>query len=141
MSDGPPTWDRRITRPRFRVCSRCPSHSQAPLCPYTQRTIANRAEGTFGRLRYSLGGNRPSQTAYLTLSPDWSSGLEFQHEKGGIPRVAPPNLAVEILRLPPILYIQHRNPMPSYSKGSGVFPSCRRYGASSPRPQFHRAPR
>ena len=27
-------------------------------------------EGTFGRLRYSFGGDRPSQTAQLTLS--WS---------------------------------------------------------------------
>ena len=27
------------------------------------------AEGTFGRLRYTLGGDRPSQTAHLTLSP------------------------------------------------------------------------
>ena len=32
------------------------------------RTISVRAEGTFGRLRYSLGGDRPSQTAHLTLS-------------------------------------------------------------------------
>jgi hypothetical protein len=37
------------------------------LCLYTLRTISNRAEGTFGRLRYSLGGDRPSQTAHLTL--------------------------------------------------------------------------
>ena len=34
------------------------------------RAISVRAEGTFGRLRYSLGGDRPSQTARLTLSPD-----------------------------------------------------------------------
>ena len=33
-------------------------------------TISVRAEETFGRLRYSLGGDRPSQTARLTLSPD-----------------------------------------------------------------------
>ena len=32
------------------------------------RTISVRAEETFGRLRYSLGGDRPSQTAHLTLS-------------------------------------------------------------------------
>ena len=34
------------------------------------RAISVRAEETFGRLRYSLGGDRPSQTARLTLSPD-----------------------------------------------------------------------
>ncbi len=50
----------RITSPSFRSCSTCQSHSQAPLCTYTQHLIANQAEGTFGRLRYSLGGNRPS---------------------------------------------------------------------------------
>ncbi len=33
------------------------------------RAISNRAEGTFGRLRYLLGGDRPSQTAHLTRSP------------------------------------------------------------------------
>ena len=33
------------------------------------RLISDQAEGTFGRLRYSLGGDRPSQTAHLTLSP------------------------------------------------------------------------
>ena len=43
--------------------------SQAPLCLYTLRMISIHSEGTFGRLRYSLGGDRPSQTAHLTLSP------------------------------------------------------------------------
>ena len=32
------------------------------------RLISDQAEETFGRLRYSLGGDRPSQTARLTLS-------------------------------------------------------------------------
>ena len=32
------------------------------------RAISVRAEETFARLRYSLGGDRPSQTAHLTLS-------------------------------------------------------------------------
>jgi hypothetical protein len=30
------------------------------LCTYTRHLITNQAEGTFGRLRYFLGGNRPS---------------------------------------------------------------------------------
>ena len=30
--------------------------------------MSNQPEGTFERLRYSLGGNRPSQTAHLTMS-------------------------------------------------------------------------
>ena len=32
------------------------------------RLISDQAEETFGRLRYSFGGDRPSQTAHLTLS-------------------------------------------------------------------------
>lgn len=60
LSDGASTSHRRITSPDFRPCSTRRSHSQAPLCTYTQHLIANQAEGTFGRLRYSLGGNRPS---------------------------------------------------------------------------------
>ena len=60
LSDGHSTMYRRITSPDFRPCSTCQSHSQAPLCTYTRHLIANQAEGTFGRLRYFLGGNRPS---------------------------------------------------------------------------------
>jgi hypothetical protein len=53
----------------FRTCLTCRSHSQAPLCHCTRRLIANQAEGTFARLRYDLGGDRPSQTTRLALSP------------------------------------------------------------------------
>ena len=69
MSDGAPTSHRRITRTDFRPCSSCRTRSQAPLCPYTRGAIANRVEGTLVLLRYPLGGNRPSQTARLALSP------------------------------------------------------------------------
>ena len=54
--------------PCFRTCLTCQSRSQAPLCHYTRRLIANQSEGTFERLRYNLGGDRPSQTTRLTLS-------------------------------------------------------------------------
>ena len=60
LSDSASTSHCRITSPDFRPCSSRHSHSQAPLCTYTQHLIANQAEGTFGRLRYTLGGNRPS---------------------------------------------------------------------------------
>ena len=59
----------RITWADFRPCSSCRSHSQPPLCPYTRRAIANRTEGSMALLRYSLGGNRPSQTTRLSLFP------------------------------------------------------------------------
>src|SRR3989339_1466899 len=69
LSDGPSIQHHRITKSDFRPCSTCTSRSQATLCLYTRRTISNRAEGTFERLRYSLGGDRPSQTTRLTLFP------------------------------------------------------------------------
>ena len=64
---GAPTCRRGITKPYFRTCSTCRSRSQAPLCFCTQRQIADLAEGTFGRLRYILGGHHPSETAHQTL--------------------------------------------------------------------------
>ena len=68
LSDGLSIQHHRITKSRFRACSTRQSRSQAPLCTYTRHLIANQAEGTFERLRYSLGGDRPSQTAHLALS-------------------------------------------------------------------------
>ena len=68
LSDGPSIRDRRITKPWFPTCSTRQSHSQAPLCLCTLRLISKQPEGTFGRLRYILGGDRPSQTTRLTLS-------------------------------------------------------------------------
>ena len=68
LIDGPSTRNHRFTRPDFRPCSTCPSRSQAPLYPYAQCAISDRAEGTFGRLRYTLGGDRPSQTTRQALS-------------------------------------------------------------------------
>src|SRR5512136_2029275 len=68
LSDGPSTRDHRITMTDFRLCSTCLSRSQAGLCHCTRRPISDRSEPTIARLRYSLGGDRPSQTAYHALS-------------------------------------------------------------------------
>ena len=80
--------------------------------------ISDHSEGTFGRLRYLLGGDRPSQTVHQTLSPDRFHGrrLEFQYHKSGIPTMAPRKLASSFPSLPPILYKRCQNPIPSYSK-------------------------
>ncbi len=120
MSDGPSTRDHRITKPYFRTCSTCRSRSQAPLCLYTLCTIAVRTEGTFGRLRYVLGGDRPSQTTHQTLFPPriHGYGLELQTNKGGISRVTPRRLTPPLPRLPPILHMLIQNPMSSCSKGA-----------------------
>ena len=118
MSDGPSIRDHRITMTYFRTCSTCWSHSQATLCLCTRCAISNRAEVTFERLRYSLGGDRPSQTAHLTMFPDQFHGrrLEFRYLKSGIPTSTPPKLTLWLHSLPPILYIKYQNPISGYSE-------------------------
>ena len=59
----------RITNSYFRTCSTRRSRSQVGLCVCTLCTISVRAEPTFERLRYAFGGDRPSQTAHLTVRP------------------------------------------------------------------------
>ena len=68
FSDGASTRNHQITKTCFRTCSTCKSRSQATFCLCTRTLISNQREVTFARLRYSLGGDRPSQTAHLTLS-------------------------------------------------------------------------
>ena len=70
VSHGLSTQSRRITKTDFRLCSAGKPCSQAPLCLYTLRLVSIQPEGTFGRLRYPFGGDRPSQTARLTMSCD-----------------------------------------------------------------------
>ena len=107
LSDGPSMRNHRITKSDFRPCSTCMSCNQALFCLYTLRTISDRTERTFERLRYSLGGDRPSQTAHLPVSQDLSQGLWLgsQYYKGGIPRMTPHRLASMLQSLPPILYM------------------------------------
>src|SRR5919202_4577284 len=106
LSDGPSTRDHRITMTDFRLCSIRRSRSQAGFCHYTRRTISDRSEPTFARLRYSLGGDRPSQTAHHALSRTLIKGsrLDIHVYKGGISRTAPPELAPGLQSLPPILH-------------------------------------
>ena len=117
----------RITNSDFRLCSTRRSRSQAGLYVYTHCMVSIHAEPTFERLRYLFGGDRPSQTAHLTMSPDRIHGrrLEFQYLKSGIPTSTPHKLASMVLCLPPILYIKYRNPISGYSKapwGLSVLP-------------------
>ena len=106
----------RITISVFRPCSACRPHSQAPLCYCTLRTVTKRAEGTFESLRYSFGGDHPSQTTHQTLSPD--QGLGSKQLKGGISRTTPRRLATPLHSLPPILHMSYPESMLSYSKGA-----------------------
>ncbi len=107
----------RITKSDFRPCSTCMSCNQASFCLYTLRTISDRAEETFERLRYFLGGDRPSQTARLTLSRgSLLLRLESRYSKGGIPTAAPMIPEDHAPSLPPILCVEYQNPVLGYSK-------------------------
>ena len=118
MSDGLSIQHRRITRTDFRLCSTCLSRSQAPFCLCTLRTISDRSEGTFGRLRYSFGGHRPSQTAHLTVSSSsiQTLKLDIRNHKGGIPTSAQRKPKLSLLRLPPILCMKFQISVSGYSK-------------------------
>ena len=120
LSDDPSTRDHRITMTDFRLCSTCQSRSQAGLCHCTQKLISDQPEPTIARLRYSLGGDRPSQTTHHAGSRTRVHGsrLDIKQQKGGISRVTPPQLAPRLQSLPPILHIHSRIPLRSYSKGA-----------------------
>ena len=120
LSDGPSIQNHRITMTCFRTCSTCQSRSQAPLCVCTRRLVSTQPEGTFARLRYSLGGDRPSQTTRHAGSRTQLDGprLDVRDRKGGISRMAPPQLAPGLHSLPPILHIRSLTPLQSCSKGA-----------------------
>ena len=117
LSDDPSIRNRRITMSCFRICSTRQSCSQALLCHCTLWLISIQPERTFERLRYSFGGDRPSQTACLRGSAgSLLLALESQQQKGGIPTSAPHRPRAMLRRLPPILCICHRDSISSCSE-------------------------
>ena len=120
LSDGPSTRDHRITMTDFRLCSARRPRSQAGLCHCTQQLISNQLEPTIARLRYTLGGDRPSQTTHHAGSRTRIHGLRLdtREDKGGISRVTPRKLAPPLQSLPPILHMSSLVPLQSYSKGA-----------------------
>ena len=82
--------------------------------------MTDRAEGTFALLRYSLGGDRPSQTAQITRSCAQIHGtqLEFKHNKAGVSAMTPHDPENVVHSLPATLRMLGLNPILSYSKGS-----------------------
>ena len=124
LSDGPSIQNHRITKSCFRTCSTCRSRSQAPLCLCTRRLISKQPERSFERLRYILGGDRPSQTTRLAVSLFWihRSRLEPRNNQGGISPLAPHNPKVMVQSLPHMLRMQSHKSLPGYSKGArGLF--------------------
>ena len=68
LSDDPSTQHHRISMADFRPCSICQSYSQASLYHCApQLTLFYKLELTFAHLRYSLGGDRPSQTTHHAM--------------------------------------------------------------------------
>ena len=119
VSYGHSTLSRRITKSDFRLCSARWPCSQAGFCLCTLWLVSIQPEPTFERLRYALGGDRPSQTAHLPLSPE---GLGPKLRQAGISPSAPPSLATRLLCLPAILHKLSPNAMTSYSKAPwGLF--------------------
>ena len=120
LSDGPSTQHHQIIKTYFRTCSDCHPRSQASLCLYTRAPISNRSEETFAHLRYSLGGDRPSQTARLALSPrrTHGRGLETPSARAGISPAAPRSLTATPPSLPAILHMPDRVPAQGCGEGS-----------------------
>lgn len=82
--------------------------------------IANHDEASFGLLRYSLGGYRPSKTARLTMSDAQLHGLSLDSRsvKTSISTVTPPPLTKGLHSLLVILHMTDQEPISEYSKGS-----------------------
>jgi hypothetical protein len=110
---GPSIQSQRVTRTSFRFCLICQSHSQAGLCPYTQRWISNPPEPTFARLRYTLGGDRPSQTAHLALFSICSSQIQVRipSQRGWYPTVGSTDPSEPVSKPP--TYSVHAAPRPN----------------------------
>ena len=139
LSDGPSMRNHRITKACFRTCSTCQSRSQARFCLYTLRLVSNQPERTFARLRYILGGDRPSQTTHQTVS---LSPIRGRSEMTKWARVVFQGWLHRRWRAD--FKASHLSCTSTFGhhcqaivKVHGVFPSCRGNTASSPRIQFH----
>ena len=116
LSSVPLTKHRRITKPCFRTCSACRPRSQARLRLYTSHPISIRVKRTFGPHRYSLGGDRPSQTTHQTLSFALNVRVEVSA------KLQAGWCFIVARRLPPTLHNLQPNAGPSCSKAPrGLF--------------------
>jgi len=77
----------------FRLCLTCPSHSQANFYHYALQLISDQFEFTIAHLRYSLGGDRPSQTTNHAMSEkffgfyelmSWFEVIEWSVRRNGL---------------------------------------------------------
>src|SRR5207244_6452394 len=114
LSDGPSIQNHRITKSWFPTCSTCWSRSQALLCLYTRRLISKQPERSFERLRYRLGGDRPSQTTRLAMSLLWihRSRLEPRNDQGDISLLPPLSTEAQFQSLPTVMSSHHNTSLP-----------------------------
>ena len=95
LRESPSTWNFRITKTDFRLCSTCMSRSQAGFYFYALRWMSDSSEPTFIQLWYSFRVRRPSETTHHARSLICRPG---RHEtrwenaecKGGISRTKSP---------------------------------------------------
>ena len=110
----------RSLRPAF-APARAVALAVKPPFAFTLHTlISDQGKETFAHLRYSLGGDRPSQTARLTLSPRrlHGPGLEILSARAGISPTAPRTLTRTPPSLPAILHMADRIPASGCGEGS-----------------------
>src|SRR3990170_4099642 len=96
------------------------------------RTVSRRSKPSS---RTALMGEQPNPWDLLqpqlnyppdtVPNPDQGPRLDTRIQQSGISTMAPQTLACQLHSLPPILHNRTQIPMSSYSKGPGVFPSCR----------------
>ena len=139
LRHGPSTRYRGITTAHFRACAACLPCSQAPLCRCTCLWVAIPHKGTIARLRYSLGGDRPSQTTHQPPSPSLT-GEAQRHARVVFHRRLPhPREGTFLASHLSYACVPLRR-WQAVVKLHGVFLSCCGLTASSPSLQFHRAP-
>ena len=141
LSYGASTRYHRITKAAFQLCSCRSTRSQADFYLYARRPIANRSESAFALLRYSFGGDRPSQTAHLARFPARLHGTRGEMTNGNrvvFHRPLRPgrNRGLDASHLS--YAVSSRHQYQAIVKVHGVFPSCRGKAVSSPPLQFHR---
>src|SRR3569833_789338 len=125
-------------RPAFAPARRVCLAVKRPYAFALKSAISARAEGTFVLLRYSLGGDRPSQTTHQTQTPARKTGQGKNPEharvvfQGWLHANWRPHFKASHLSYTSMFRVQCK----AIVKVHGVFPSCRGYTASSQRFQF-----
>ena len=100
-------------------CATCKSCSQISFCHCALIKVKNQSALTLCTPPL-LFRRRPPQSNYppdAVPHPDNGRGLDSRHMQGGISTVTPPQLALKLPSLPPILHNMKQKPTSSYSKG------------------------